>query len=146
MRLPELPEPLRRVLSAPWRVLTLILVVQWLATLAFAEAAPDAEALVVLQRVLEALGLHVARGADALGVARRAALLREEGLGVRLGAQSVGLPGEGVLFDGVDVASDTRDPQVDRIDEPVVRDTGPVLRCRHLALPLVRSPDAGAYQ
>ncbi len=36
MRPPELPEPLRRVLSAPWRVLTLVLVVQWLATLAFA--------------------------------------------------------------------------------------------------------------
>ena len=53
-----------------------------LAALAFTEAAPDAEALVVLQRVLEAFAADVAGGADALGIARRAALFREEGFRV----------------------------------------------------------------
>jgi len=41
-----------------------------LAALALAQAAPDAETLVVVQRVLEALGLDLARCADLLGVAR----------------------------------------------------------------------------
>src|SRR3954469_20221415 len=56
------------------------------------QAAPDAEALVVGQRVLQALGPDLAAGADLLGLAGRAALLREEGLGVGLGAQRALLP------------------------------------------------------
>src|SRR4051794_38094876 len=38
-----------------------------LAALALAQAAPDPEALVVLERVLEAFAADIARGADALG-------------------------------------------------------------------------------
>src|SRR3954469_20895566 len=56
------------------------------------QAAPDAEALVVGQCVLQALGPDLAAGADLLGLAGRAALLREEGLGVGLGAQRPLLP------------------------------------------------------
>ena len=66
------------------------------ATLALGEAAPDAEALVVGQRVLEALGLDLAAGADLLRLAGRAALLGEERLGVGLGAQRLLLPRLGV--------------------------------------------------
>ena len=68
-----------------------------LAALALGEAAPDAEALVVRECVLEALGPHFARRADLLRVAGRAALLGEERLGVGLRAQGVGLPGERVV-------------------------------------------------
>src|SRR4029453_597357 len=39
------------------------------ATLTLGQPAPDAEALVVGERVLEALGLHLAAGADLLGLA-----------------------------------------------------------------------------
>src|SRR3954469_15245741 len=56
------------------------------------QAAPDAEALVVGQCVLQALGPDLAAGADLLGLAGRAALLREERLGVGLGAQRALLP------------------------------------------------------
>ncbi len=62
------------------------------AALPLGEAAPDAEALVVRQRVLQALGTHLAARADALGLAGGAALLREERLRVRLGAQRPLLP------------------------------------------------------
>src|SRR4051812_9528041 len=65
-------------------------------TLTLGQTAPDAEALVVAQRVLEALGLDLAAGADLLGLAGRAALLREERLGVGLGAQRPLLPRLGV--------------------------------------------------
>src|SRR3954467_10404887 len=61
-------------------------------TLALGQAAPDAEALVLGQRVLQALGPDLAAGADLLRLAGRAALLREEGLGVGLGAQRALLP------------------------------------------------------
>src|SRR5688572_7619468 len=64
--------------------------------LALRQAAPDPEALVVGQRVLEALGLDLAAGADLLRLAGRAALLGEERLGVGLGAQRLLLPGLGV--------------------------------------------------
>ena len=64
------------------------------AALALGEPAPDAEPLVVRQRVVEALRLDLACRADLLRVARRSALLREEGLGIGLRAQRVGLPGE----------------------------------------------------
>ena len=62
------------------------------AALPLGESAPDAEALVVRQRVLQALGTHLAARADALGLAGGAALLGEERLRVRLGAQRALLP------------------------------------------------------
>ena len=66
------------------------------ATLALGQAAPDAEALVVGEGVLQALGLDLAPGADLLRLAGRAALLGEERLRVGLGAQRLLLPGLGV--------------------------------------------------
>ncbi len=62
------------------------------AALPLGQPAPDAEALVVRQRVLQALGPHLAAGADALGLAGGAALLREERLRVGLGAERPFLP------------------------------------------------------
>src|SRR5207253_3147830 len=62
------------------------------AAFALGQAAPDAVALVGLQGVVEALGADVAAGADGLGLAGGPALLREEGLGVGLGAERVVLP------------------------------------------------------
>ena len=62
------------------------------ATLPLGEAAPDAEALVVGQRVVEARVLDLAAQADALGLAGGAALLGEERLGVGLRAQRAFLP------------------------------------------------------
>src|SRR3712207_4849258 len=66
------------------------------ATIALGEPDPDAEAPAVGQRVLQAVGLDLAAGADLLGLAGRAALLGEEGLGVRLGAERPLLPRLGV--------------------------------------------------
>src|SRR5690606_3877440 len=63
-----------------------------LAALALRETAPDAEPLVVLERVLQALRADLAARADLLGLARGPALLREEGLRVRLGAERALLP------------------------------------------------------
>src|SRR5690606_29748544 len=105
-----------------------------LATLALAETAPDAEALVILQRVLEAFAPDVARRADALGIPRGAALLGEERLRIGLRAQCVGLPGERVVIFRVDVAAYSRNPQLNRIDEPVVGNAGTVMRNRHVVL------------
>src|ERR1700709_1076660 len=65
-----------------------------LASLALRETAPDSEALVVGQCVLQALRSHLARCADALRVAGGAALLGEEGFRIGLRAEGVGLPGE----------------------------------------------------
>src|SRR4051812_9488481 len=62
------------------------------APLPLREAAPDAEALVVGQRVLQALRLDLTPGADLLRLAGRAALLGKERLGVGLGAQRPLLP------------------------------------------------------
>src|SRR3954453_23563732 len=62
------------------------------AALALGQAAPDAEALVVGQRVLQALGPDLAAGADLLRLAGRAALLREERLGAGLRTQGAPLP------------------------------------------------------
>src|SRR5690606_28289109 len=67
------------------------------APLALRQAAPDPEALVVHERVLQALDAHLARRADALGLARRTTLLREERLGVGLRAQRALLPPEDAL-------------------------------------------------
>src|SRR3954469_23210722 len=63
------------------------------APLPLREASPDAEALVVGQRVLQALRLDLAPGADLLGLPGRAALLGEECLRVGLRAQRPLLPG-----------------------------------------------------
>src|SRR5699024_11855665 len=53
------------------------------AAFAFGQAAPDAEALIMLEGVLQALGPHLAGGAHSLGVTRGTALLREECFRVR---------------------------------------------------------------
>src|SRR3954468_15866663 len=63
-----------------------------LTTLTFRESAPNPEALVVPQRVFKAVCPHLAARADALGLARRPALLREECLRVGLRTQSAFLP------------------------------------------------------
>src|SRR6266511_1910240 len=63
-----------------------------LAPLPLGQAAPDPEALVVPQRVLQTLGPHLAARADPLGLPGRPALLREERLRVRLRAQRPLLP------------------------------------------------------
>src|SRR5436190_2236581 len=75
------------------------------AALAFGEAAPDAEALVVFERVLKAVGAHLAGAAHLLGLPGGATLLREERLRVRLGAQRAVLPRHAL---GV-VLADTKD-------------------------------------
>src|SRR3982750_3079351 len=67
------------------------------APLPLGESAPDAEALVVPQGVLEAVTAHVAPAADLLGLPRRPALLREEGLRVGLSAQGLLLPRQKLL-------------------------------------------------
>src|SRR4029453_17490514 len=68
--------------------------------LTLGEAAPDPEPLVVGQRVLEALGLHRAGLADALGRAGRAPLLREEAVGVLVQAGRPLVPGLDLDGDG----------------------------------------------
>src|SRR3954463_15193639 len=68
------------------------------ATLALGQPAPDAEALVVGQGVLQALGADLAPDADLLGLAGGAALLGEERLRIGLGAQGALLPGESTLL------------------------------------------------
>jgi hypothetical protein len=60
--------------------------------LALRQAAPDAEPLVVLQCVLQALGANIAAAADALGFPGGPALLGEERLRIRLRAQRLVLP------------------------------------------------------
>src|SRR3954470_23849048 len=62
------------------------------APLPLGQTAPDAEALVMGQRVFEASVAHLATQADSLGFAGRAALLGEKRLGVGLSAQSALLP------------------------------------------------------
>ena len=58
----------------------------------FGQTTPDAEPLVVLQRVLQALGPNIAPPADTLGLPGRAALLWEERLRICLRAQCLVLP------------------------------------------------------
>src|SRR5690242_10676746 len=62
------------------------------AALSLGHAAPDPEPLVMLERVLQALGPDLAAAADALGLAGRSALLREERLRICLCAQRLILP------------------------------------------------------
>src|SRR4051794_16262335 len=62
------------------------------AALPLGEAAPDAEPLIVLECVLQALGADLAAGADLLRLAGRAALLGEERLGIGLRTECPFLP------------------------------------------------------
>ncbi|CCH78259.1 hypothetical protein BN12_2670003 [Nostocoides japonicum T1-X7] len=66
-----------------------------LAPLALGQSAPDAEALVVREGVLEALGADLAADAYLLRLAGRPALLGEERLGIGLRAERPLLPGQG---------------------------------------------------
>jgi hypothetical protein len=71
--------------------------------LALGQPAPDAEPLVLAERVLQAVALDLAADADALGLPRRTALLREERLRVGLRAQRLLLPRQqraGVVVQG----------------------------------------------
>jgi hypothetical protein len=65
-----------------------------LASLALGESTPDAEPLVVLEGVLEALGAHLAGDAHLLRLTGGAALLGEERLRVGLRAQGALLPAQ----------------------------------------------------
>src|SRR4029453_14533967 len=65
-----------------------------LAALPLAQTAPDAEALVVCERVLQAFAAHVTGQADFLGLASRPAFLRKERFRVCLCAQRTLLPAE----------------------------------------------------
>src|SRR5262245_45783871 len=65
-----------------------------LAPLAFRESAPDAEPLVMRQRILQALAADVAGQADSLGLTCGSALFRKEGLWIGLGTQRPLLPGQ----------------------------------------------------
>ena len=85
------------------------------APLTLRQPAPDAEPLVVRQRVLQALGTHLAARADALGLPGGAALLREERLRIGLGAQRPLLP---VRFLVVVRRRRTPRHDPDRVDEP----------------------------
>src|SRR5215475_7441032 len=62
------------------------------APLSLRQPAPDAEPLVVTEGILEALRAHLAAAAHPLGLAGRAALLREERLRIGLRAQRPVLP------------------------------------------------------
>src|SRR4051794_20662346 len=69
-----------------------------LAALPLGHAAPDPEALVVRECVVEAVSTDVAGQADPLRLPGGAALLREERLRVGLGAQRALLPSQLVNF------------------------------------------------
>src|SRR5699024_6317687 len=88
------------------------------ASFAFGQPTPDAEALVILERVLEAFGAHVARFADALGVAGGSALLGEERFGVGLRAERGALPGQRTVIGSL-VGECAGDAALDGVDEPV---------------------------
>src|SRR5215470_6530846 len=79
------------------------------APFAFRQPAPDPEALVVLERVLQALGPHLAAAAHLLGFSGGAALFGEERLRVGLRAQRTVLP---VQAPGI-VLADTKDAERD---------------------------------
>src|SRR6516162_11830530 len=82
------------------------------AALAFGEAAPDSEALVVFERVFKALGAHLAGAAHLLRLPGGTTLLREERLRICLGTQRAVLPRHppGVVF------ADTKDVEPERDD------------------------------
>src|SRR5215469_6101104 len=66
--------------------------------LTLGKAAPDTEPFIVLEGVPQALGAHLAAPADPLGLAGRAALLREERLRIRLRAERALLPAQFLGF------------------------------------------------
>src|SRR5690348_5329338 len=68
------------------------------APLTLGHAAPDAEPLVVLQRVLQALGPDVAAAAHPLRLPGRSTLFREERLRICLRAQRLVLPAQLVFI------------------------------------------------
>src|ERR1700722_4865549 len=76
------------------------------AALPLREAAPDSEALVLGQGVIEAFTAHLAAKADLLGLARGAALLREERLRIRLSTQRTVLPLIGLDLAGLEFIFD----------------------------------------
>ncbi len=86
------------------------------ASLAFAHAAPDAESFVVGEGVVEAFAANLAAVADAFGFSGASAFFGEEGFGVGLCAECVGLPGECVV---VVSTADAGNPEEYRVDEPV---------------------------
>src|SRR5690606_4938104 len=65
-----------------------------LAAFPFGQPTPDAEPLIVLQRIFEALHADFTRTTDLLRFPGRAAFFRKERLGVGLSAQSALLPVE----------------------------------------------------
>ncbi len=97
-------------------------------TTAFAlgKPAPDAESFVVFQGVFQAFALDRARAADALGVTGRSTLFGEEGFGIGLRAESVCLPGQGVVV-ADDTVGNARDTQSDGVNKPVLRNVVTVL-------------------
>ena len=64
------------------------------APLTFGHAAPDAEPLVMLERVLQALGPYLTAAAHSLGFPGRSSLFREERLRICLCAQRSILPAQ----------------------------------------------------
>jgi hypothetical protein len=62
--------------------------------LTFGQSAPDSEPLVVLERVLKALGAYLAAPADPLGLPGGTALLGEERLRISLRAKRTFLPAQ----------------------------------------------------
>jgi hypothetical protein len=63
-----------------------------LSSLSLAQSTPDAESLVVRQRVLKAFRPDLTAGADALRLTGRSPLLRKEGFRIGLCAQAAFLP------------------------------------------------------
>jgi hypothetical protein len=61
-------------------------------TFTLRETAPNTEALIVCQRVVEALDPNFTGKADLLGLTSRAALFGKERLGISLGTQRATLP------------------------------------------------------
>src|SRR5580704_19685566 len=68
------------------------------APLTFGHSTPDAEPLVVLKRVLQALGPDLAAAAHPLGLPGRSSLFREERLRICLCAQRLILPAQLILI------------------------------------------------
>src|SRR3979411_3001599 len=88
--------------------------------LALRQPAPDAEALVVLERVLQALGPDLAATADFLRLPGGASLLREERLRIGLRAQRAILP---VQFSSI--VSVDAEPVVHQRDDDVSHSAPP---------------------
>src|SRR5271165_3003943 len=101
------------------------------APLPLGETAPDPEALVVAERVLQALRPDLAATAYPLGLAGRAALLREEGLRIRLRAQRAILPAllRGIIRANAERIVHQRDDDVCHCTPPCVSPRAPAPVC-----------------